>query len=72
MPVQITVDESCTGCGRCRQICPKGPRIWAIRTIDGKKDVYYAKDPTFCLFCTHCVGVCPVGAITVRNRFPAV
>ncbi len=67
MTVEIIVNGSCTACGRCRKICPKGPKVWD-RHIDGKeKMVYFAKNPGSCLFCKNCVGICPVEAISVIN-----
>ncbi|MCK4928263.1 MAG: 4Fe-4S binding protein [Methanosarcinales archaeon] len=68
MPVKITVADSCTGCGRCRHICPKGPSIWDMRQMYDGRIMYYAKEPAFCLFCKTCVGACPVSAITVLNE----
>jgi formate hydrogenlyase subunit 6/NADH:ubiquinone oxidoreductase subunit I len=66
MTIEIIVDESCTACGRCRKICPKGPRVWDMRIDGTKKSVCFAKDPDSCLFCKNCVGVCPVGAISIK------
>jgi len=66
MKFSITVDlELCTACGRCRMVCPKGPRIW--RKVKKKgKEVYEAQNLEFCLNCTSCVGACPVKAIRIE------
>ncbi|MFQ5887715.1 MAG: 4Fe-4S binding protein [Candidatus Hydrothermarchaeales archaeon] len=65
MPV-ITVDpEKCTGCGICRKICPKGPRIWIIEENNGKK-LARVLDARYCLNCKICITKCPTGAITVK------
>ena len=37
MAVEIIVDrEKCIGCGRCYDVCPKGPLIWA-KDENGKR-----------------------------------
>ncbi len=54
----IVVDEEkCEGIGRCREVCPKGPRIWDI------KEKCVLKDQSYCLACALCVQACPKGAI---------
>ena len=68
MVVEIIVNGSCIGCGQCRKVCPKGPRIWHKHIKKDTTSVYVAEDPGSCLFCKMCVGVCPVNAITVSNR----
>jgi len=66
--VEIHVDsELCTGCGECLEVCPKGPRIWALEKGSGKK-VARAIDAGSCLYCTLCVTRCPVNAIKVVSR----
>lgn len=47
----------CTGCGLCKVVCPKGPRVWKI---EGKAMV---KDSAHCLMCGMCATRCPAGAI---------
>ena len=62
----ITVDrDKCTGCGRCRQICPKGPLIWVKKDVRGKT-IYEPDDLSHCLACRFCAGACPVGAIDIK------
>jgi NAD-dependent dihydropyrimidine dehydrogenase PreA subunit len=64
--VEIIVDrELCTGCGNCRAVCPKGPRIWKIAEVDGIK-VATILDKDYCLYCTLCITRCPTDAITIR------
>lgn len=59
--MRIEVDkEKCTGCGKCREICPKGPKIWEIK--NGKAE---AGNLQHCHVCTLCASKCPVGAIRV-------
>ena len=61
--LKILVDkEKCTGCGECRNTCPKGPKIWKINKIA------HASNLEFCHVCTICASKCPEGAIeVVRN-----
>lgn len=60
--MRIEVDkEKCTGCRRCIEACPKGPRIWTI----GKDKKVCASNLEFCHVCINCASVCPQGAIRV-------
>ena len=52
------VDATCTGCGKCREVCPFG----AIRPD-------FSTRGTDCTFCQTCGGVCPVGAIRFAPRW---
>ncbi|MDR3063446.1 MAG: ferredoxin family protein [Methanobrevibacter sp.] len=63
--LRIFVDEEkCTGCGECKDICPKGELIWRI---NGKAR---AKNLKYCHVCTICASKCPEGAIFVDRYAP--
>jgi len=63
MKVVIEVDENrCIGKGKCYLVCPRGPKIWKFKSVDGKK-VYYASDTSYCFFCKNCATRCPTNAI---------
>jgi NAD-dependent dihydropyrimidine dehydrogenase PreA subunit len=65
--MKIYVDEEkCTGCGKCKPACPKGPRVYSIEEKNGKK-VCVVKDPSYCLGCRMCTTVCMADAITLEN-----
>ena len=65
--MKIYIDENkCTGCGACRRVCPKGPRIYSIEEHSGKLKAVVL-DPGFCLGCRMCTTVCLVDAITLVN-----
>ncbi|HBS60980.1 MAG TPA: adenylylsulfate reductase [Firmicutes bacterium] len=56
--MSITIDrEKCTGCGKCREVCP-GSLLYAAQ--DGKAEIRYPKD---CWGCTSCVKECRFTAI---------
>ena len=58
--MNIQVDEDkCTGCGICKEACPKGAKIWDIN----KKAM--ATNLEYCHLCTICAGKCPEQAIHV-------
>jgi NAD-dependent dihydropyrimidine dehydrogenase PreA subunit len=58
MRVEVDKDK-CTGCGECREACPKGPVIWKI---NGKAE---ATNLRYCHVCTLCASKCPQKAIKV-------
>ncbi|AEH60462.1 4Fe-4S ferredoxin iron-sulfur binding domain protein [Methanosalsum zhilinae DSM 4017] len=65
--MKIYIDKDrCTGCGACRRACPKGPRIYSIEEVEGKK-IAVVKDPSYCLGCKMCTTVCKPDAITLEN-----
>lgn len=54
--------ESCTGCGKCAEVC----RFGAVRdgtTRDGYPGVTYSIDPIACEGCGVCVSLCPARTI---------
>ena len=58
--MKIIVDnEKCTGCGICKEACPKGAKIWDI------KSKAMATNLEFCHLCTICASKCPEEAIQV-------
>jgi Pyruvate/2-oxoacid:ferredoxin oxidoreductase delta subunit len=58
--MQILVDKNkCTGCGICKEDCPKGQKIWVIN------DKAKATNLRYCHVCTICASKCPEQAITI-------
>lgn len=58
--MKIIVDkDKCTGCGECKEACPKGAKIW---DVEGKA---MATNLRFCHLCTICASKCPEQAILV-------
>ena len=58
--MRIEVDEKkCTGCGICKEECPKGAKIWDV----DKKAM--ATNLRFCHLCTICASKCPENAIHI-------
>jgi ferredoxin len=55
--------ETCTGCGRCAEIC-------STRTLAMQEGKVSVATRMFmgCVGCGHCAAVCPTGSITVRGR----
>lgn len=65
--LKILVDEKkCTGCGKCAEVCPKGPRIWKFGG-SGKNRKAVVIDASFCLYCGMCITICQVGAIEIKQ-----
>ena len=63
--MRIEVDqEKCTGCGICKEECPKGAKIWDV----DKKAM--ATNLRYCHLCTICASKCPEGAILIIRDDP--
>lgn len=56
--------DKCTGCGECRDACPKGPKIWFINKKARVDNLEY------CHVCTICASKCPEQAITILRDAP--
>ncbi len=55
----FSVDDSCTSCGTCQQVCP----VNNVRLIDGKP-VWHQS----CQLCMACLNLCPEGAIQFADK----
>lgn len=56
----ITIDELCTQCQHCIEICP-------VETIELKEEI--VSDPEICIKCCACVKECPNGARVFNTPF---
>ncbi|HIH62058.1 MAG TPA: ferredoxin family protein [Methanobacteriales archaeon] len=54
--------EKCTGCGKCKEACPKGGKIW---TIDRKRKIAIPSNLEYCHLCIICASKCPEEAIRI-------
>jgi NADH-quinone oxidoreductase subunit F len=48
--------DLCSGCEKCRELCPKG-------AVAGGKDMIHVIDRQLCDGCLRCVAICPDGAV---------
>ncbi len=63
--IKIKVKSECTGCGACRNICPKS--CIAMRA-DEEGFLYPTVDETKCINCELCDKVCPVKNKPIQNN----
>ncbi|MBU6997530.1 MAG: 4Fe-4S binding protein [Theionarchaea archaeon] len=55
------IEDRCTQCGKCVEICHKGPLIFDI----DKKEI---KSMEYCNVCRLCITVCPENALKCLNE----
>lgn len=58
MSAPVWVNEDCTGCEICVNVCP----FDAVEMVEGKADITEA-----CVACGQCIDPCPVGAIMMKT-----
>ncbi|WP_202319631.1 4Fe-4S binding protein [Archaeoglobus neptunius] len=58
--VSIVVLETCTGCGRCAEVCP-------FNVYEIAEDYAHALRAEDCIECCACVDACPEDAILLRS-----
>lgn len=58
MSAPVWVNEDCTGCEICVNVCP----FDAVEMVEGKADITEA-----CVACGQCIDPCPVGAIIMKT-----
>lgn len=62
---RITIDaEKCNGCGLCVDVC----KDLSLVMKDGKA-VESGQAVFGCIACSHCMAICPTGAIKIEGRF---
>jgi len=54
----IIDEEKCTGCGKCKRVCP-------VEAISGEKKELHKIDPEKCIRCGACIASCKFDAIEV-------
>jgi NAD-dependent dihydropyrimidine dehydrogenase PreA subunit len=64
MGIIVDIDK-CTGCGKCYEVCPKGPRIWKIENQNGSRKASII-DEGYCINCSTCASFCPAHAIKIN------
>jgi dihydropyrimidine dehydrogenase (NAD+) subunit PreA len=60
--VPVIDKDACTLCGACEKTC-----IYQVFKLESGKEVIYV-DEEKCWSCGFCVGICPAGAIELRDR----
>jgi len=53
--VAYVIDENCTACGTCKDVCP-------VEAINEGEPIYTI-NPDTCIDCGQCADACPVDAI---------
>lgn len=61
----IITEKRCNGCGKCIEVCPKGPKVFRMEDR-GNKKVAVVKDVNYCINCGSCAAFCPKGAIKIE------
>ena len=64
----IGIDEKkCTKCLECVKECPSGLFIKPPTEVGEKREVIFKDSYNRCIFCGHCIAVCPTDAIIFEN-----
>jgi len=58
------IQDTCTGCGECRDVCPNG--VYELDETEGKMKVIH---PENCVvLCDKCAGFCPTESIHFPDK----
>ena len=60
-----SIDEECSGCMACAELCPTGALGGAFGDVESRRRVV-SFDPALCTNCTLCLKICPMEAISAR------
>jgi len=74
--IPVIIEEKCTACGKCVNICAKGiikmrakaKRVLVLCSSQDKGGVARKACKVACIACTKCVKECPVEAIVIENN----
>ncbi|WP_034639008.1 4Fe-4S dicluster domain-containing protein [Desulfofalx alkaliphila] len=61
-------NKSCTGCGKCAQVCPINAINIEEISVAGKRTKKARVDENICLGCGVCVRNCSLGCISLKSR----
>lgn len=62
--LNLKINDNCVHCGKCIKDCIAG-----VLEFD-ETNTPYAIHPERCIKCQHCLAICPVGALSILNKYP--
>ncbi len=68
--LHIVNPDKCISCSLCAIECPTGAIKMTEITYGGKKKKIPVIDYGLCVFCYHCVDICPRKAYNISNEIP--